>query len=268
MIVRGAAKEGCFTCRVGSTMRSIVVQLSSVRVCISATSVKSKDEPSSIQPERHVLEAIDLRRVIFHLTVMLVVVVVMMMRVLIFGFGHAAVAVGRWHETVEAVADDALAPLARDVGDVRDSGAVLALGRVSGEGNHASTTYDRKTSHSGTHERRQKKKLTAFEIACSVDALPCARVVAVHTACQPAVSPLSAGTTAEPAPSVAARLLRGTCAVGYALAVADLQGLLAYALGGVVLREGRESVNALECTFIRAADRLGVVRVMAVIPGG
>jgi hypothetical protein len=65
-----------------------------------------------------------------------------MMRVLVFGFGHAAVAVGGWHETVEAVADDALAPLACDVGDVRDSGAVLALGRVSGERDHASTTYN------------------------------------------------------------------------------------------------------------------------------
>ena len=95
------------------------------------------------------LEAIGLRRVIFHLAVimMVLVVVMMMMRVLIFGFGHAAVAVGRWHETVEAVADDALAPLARDIGDVRDRGAVLALGRVSGEGNHASTTYNRKMWH-------------------------------------------------------------------------------------------------------------------------
>ena len=63
-----------------------------------------------------------------------------MMRVL-FVFGYAAAAVGRGHETVEAVADDALAPLARDVGDVGDGGAVPTLGRVSGEGNHAATTW-------------------------------------------------------------------------------------------------------------------------------
>ena len=99
----------------------------------------------------------------------------------------------------------------------------------------------------GAHDKREEKRLTAFEIARSVDALPCVRVVAVHTACQPAVSLLGARATAEPATSVAARLLRGTCAVWYALAVADLQGLRASALGGVVRREGRESVNALEC---------------------
>ena len=107
------------------------------RVHVPPQSSQKEDEPSSTTLERHVLEAIRLRRVIFCRTVMMT-----MMRVLVFGFGHAAVAVGGWHETVEAVADDALAPLACDVGDVRDSGAVLALGRVSGERNHASTTYN------------------------------------------------------------------------------------------------------------------------------
>ena len=48
------------------------------------------------------LEAIGLRRVTFHLAMIMIVVVVvmMMMQVLIFRFGHAAVAVDRWHETV------------------------------------------------------------------------------------------------------------------------------------------------------------------------
>jgi hypothetical protein len=203
-----------------------------------------------------VLEAIGLRRVIFHLAVIMVVVMKMMMRVLIFRLGHAAVAVSRWHETVETVADDAFAPLARDVGDARDRGAVLAPGRVSGEGNHASTTYNPKTSHCQpvcSKNRRTlketKNKLTAFEIARSVDALPCTRVVGVHTACQPAVSLLIAGATTEPASSAAARHLGGTCAAGHALAVADLGGLLAYALRRVVRREGRESVDALEGAF-------------------
>lgn len=67
----------------------------STKICarVCATAIKSKDEPSSIKPEGHVLEAKGLRRVIFHLTVMLVmvgvvvmVVVVTMIRVLIFGF--------------------------------------------------------------------------------------------------------------------------------------------------------------------------------------
>ena len=102
------------------------------------------------------LEAIGLRRVIFHLAVIMVVVM-MMTRVLILGFGHATVAVGRWHETVEAVTDDAFAPLARDVGDVRDRAAVLAPGRVSGEGNHASTTYNRQdVASSAILSKKQK----------------------------------------------------------------------------------------------------------------
>jgi hypothetical protein len=222
-----------------------------------------------------VLESIGLRRVVFHLAVIMVVVM-MMTRVLIFGFGHAAVAVGRWYETVETVADDAFAPLARDVGDVRDRAAVLAPGRVSGEGNHASTTYNPKTSHCQpfcSKNRRTRKetknKLTAFEIARSVDALPCARVVAVDTTWQPAVSPLSAGATTEPAQSYdALRRLGGTCAAGYALAVADLRGLLAYALGRVVGREGRESVYALECACLRATDGLGVIREGTPVVGG
>ena len=117
-------------------MRSIViVQLKTL--CECATVVKSKTktraEPS-ITLERSVLEAIDLRRFVAGIVVVMVVV----MRVLVFGY--AAAAVGRWDETVEAVADDAFAPLARDVGDVGDGGAVPALGRVSGEGNHAATT--------------------------------------------------------------------------------------------------------------------------------
>jgi len=202
-----------------------------------------EDEPSSIPVERSVLEAVDVRRLIAGIVVMMV-----MVRVL-FVFGYAAAAVGRGHETVETVADDALAPLARDVGDVGDGGAVPTLGRVSGEGNHAATT--------------------AFEIARGVDALPRARVVAVDAARQPAVPPLGAGAAAEPAPSVvAAGLLRGTPALGDALAVADLERRGAYALRGVVLREGHESVCALErALFLVGADGLGVVREVAVVLG-
>lgn len=83
------------------------------------------------------------------------------------------------------------------------------------------------------------------------------------------MSPLGAGATAEPAPSVALRSLRGTCALGYALAVADLEGRRALALGGVVLREGHESVNALECARpVAVTDGLDVVREVAIVPGG
>ena len=117
--------------------------------------------------------------------------------------------------------------------------------------------------------QKKKKKLTAFEIARGVDALPCARVVAVDTARQPAVSPLGAGAAAEPAPSVvAARLLRRTRALGDALTVADLQGRRALALRGVVLRGGDESVRALERALFVGADGLGVVREFAVVLGG
>ena len=119
-----------------------------------------------------------------------------------------------------------------------------------------------------SHFVHEQAKLTAFEIAQSVEALPCAQVVAVHTACQPAVSPLSAGATSQPAPSAAARQLGGTCAHGYALAVADLHGFIATALGGVDLREGHKSVYTLECTCVRATGGLGVVRERAHVLGG
>lgn len=64
------------------------------------------------------------------------IVMVMVVRVL----RHAASTVVGWHESVEAAADDAFAILTGDVGDARDRGAVLALGRVRGEGHHATTT--------------------------------------------------------------------------------------------------------------------------------
>jgi hypothetical protein len=116
--------------------------------------------------------------------------------------------------------------------------------------NNANIASSATHTQKGDGKRKNKeRKLTAFEIARSVDALPRVRVVAVHTACHPAVSLLSAGATTEPAPFGAAGALRGTRAAGNALAVADLRGLLAYALGRVVRREGRESVDALEGAF-------------------
>ena len=60
------------------------------------------------------------------------IVMVMVVRVL----RHAASTVVGWYESVEAAADDAFAILTGDVGDAMDRGAVLALGRVRGEGHH------------------------------------------------------------------------------------------------------------------------------------
>lgn len=80
------------------------------------------------------------------------------------------------------------------------------------------------------------------------------------------MSLLSARAAAEPTPSVAAGSLRGTCALGYALAVAGLEGRRAHALGGVVLREGLESVRALKRALLFAVtDGLGVVRELAFV---
>ena len=64
------------------------------------------------------------------------IVMVMVARVL----RYAASTVVEWHESVEAAPDDAFAVLACDVGDVRDGSAILAPGRVRGEGHHATTT--------------------------------------------------------------------------------------------------------------------------------
>jgi len=134
------------------------------------------------------------------------------------------------------------------------------------------------------HFPRQKarKKLTAFEIALSVDALPGARTTAIDAAGYPAESLLRAGATAEPATPVAAlltvfRLVRGTSTARRALAVADHRGQLAFALLGLhmVVRVGhhtggkRESVRALESAGVTfGTDGRAVRRVRAVRVGG
>ena len=53
---------------------------------------------------------------------------------------YAATPAGRWHESGQAPADDAFAELAGNVRHARDRSAVLALGRVRGEGHYTATT--------------------------------------------------------------------------------------------------------------------------------
>jgi len=184
-----------------------------------------------------------------------VVVVVRSLGVL----GYAAVAVGRWHEPVEAAADDAFAKLAGNVGDAWDGGTVLAHGGVRGQRHHTTAT--------------------AFEIALGVDALPGARTTAIDAAGYPAESLLRAGATAEPATPVAVLtifwLVRGTSAARHALAVADHRGRIALALLGlhnVVESRAlgkRESVRALESAGVTlGTDGRAVRRVRAVRVGG
>ena len=83
----------------------------------------------AVRPSWHQL------RILLHLSFW-GIVMVMVVKVL----RYAASTVVGWYESVEAAADDAFAILTGDVGDVRDRGAVLALGRVRGEGHHATTT--------------------------------------------------------------------------------------------------------------------------------
>jgi hypothetical protein len=139
---------------------------------------------------------------------------VTMMRVLIFGFGHAAVAVARWHEAAEAVADDAFALLARDVGDVGNGGAVLALGRVSGEGNHAATTYNRKTSHCQPRTRKEAEMKRNWQLSRSRAVLTHSHALGLlpYTPHANQPFPLSAQ---EPLPSQRRLLLRA-CWEGHA----------------------------------------------------
>ena len=136
------------------------------------------------------------------------------------------------------------------------------------------------TSQDMRQKKKARKKLTAFEIALSVDALPGARTTAIDAAGYPAESLLRAGATAEPAAPVAAlltvvRLMRGTSTARHALAVADHRGRLALALLGLHMVVGhhttgkRESVRALEsagATF--GTDGRAVQRVRAVRVGG
>ena len=228
-------------------------------------------------------------------------IVMVVMRVL----GYAATTAVGWHEPVEAAADDALAILTGDVGDAMNRGAVLAPGRVRGEGHHATTTCNMgrivssvlylfvlfskgaSTSHNKSvpfrplpgpdlrrylprqAKRNFKKKgqrLTAFEIALRVDALPRAWTTAVDTARQPAVSPLRARAAAEPSPSVFLHPMRGTRALGHAFVVADFHVVpLAFTLFRFVRRGRRESVRAHESAWV-SVDTGGraVLRVNAV----
>ena len=79
------------------------------------------------------------------------------------------------------------------------------------------------------------------------------------------MSPLGARATAEPAPSIRLRLLRGTCTLGLALAVADFVGTLAFALLRVVRRERGETIRALESARVVAdTGGLAVFRVFTV----
>ena len=110
--------------------------------------------------------------------------------------------------------------------------------------------------------------LTAFEVAHRVDALPRARAAAVDTARYPAVSPLGARATAEPAPRVL-RLLRWTCSLGPAHAVADFVRLFAFALLGIVRWARGETVRALESARVLFdTEGLAVLRVVTLRSGG
>ena len=114
----------------------------------------------------------------------------------------------------------------------------------------------------------QDKTLTAFEVARRVDALPRARTAAVDTARYPAVSPLGARATANPAPCVL-WLLRGTCSLGPAYAVADLVRLFAFALLGIFRWARGESIRALESARVLAdTEGLAVLRVFTLRSGG
>jgi hypothetical protein len=112
------------------------------------------------------------------------------------------------------------------------------------------------------------KTLTAFEVARRVDALPRARTAAKDTAGYPAVSPLGARATAEPAPRVL-RLLRGTCSLGPAHAVTDFVRMFAFALLGIVRWARGESVRALESARVFVdTEGLAVHRVFTLRSGG
>ena len=93
-------------------------------------------------------------RVLLHLSFVGIVMLVMV-RVL----GYATITVVGWHEAVEAAADDTFAMLTGDVGDAGNRAAVLALGRVRGEGDHATTTCNMNVSSALFVKKKKKKTL-------------------------------------------------------------------------------------------------------------
>jgi len=112
-----------------------------------------------------------------------------------------------------------------------------------------------------------KFQLTAFEIALSVDTFPRAWTTTVDTAHRPTAALLHARAAAKPAPCDL-RILRGTCTLGLALAVADFVRLLALAQQGIVRWARGESVRAVESARVSVDTSGGaVVRVVAIIWG-
>ena len=154
-------------------------------------------------------------------------------------------------------------------------GSIWVMPVVIGHAAHADVKFPGTRRAASRQDKGRAKnifKLTAFEIALSVDALPRARTTAVDTARCPTEALLHARATAEPTPSVIVivRPLRGTLTLGLALAVADFVVALAFAMHGVVRRMRRESVRALESAGVSVDTGGGaVLRVVAlVIRGG
>jgi hypothetical protein len=130
---------------------------------------------------------------------------------------------------------------------------------------HAVKHSETRGRHFG--QRGDQFQLTAFEIALGVDTFPRTRTTAVDTANCPTAALLHARAAAEPAPCVL-RMLRGTCSLGLALAVADFVRLLALALLGVVRWARGESVRALESAGVSVDTGGGaVVRIVAIFGG-
>ena len=136
---------------------------------------RSGEAPRLIPLERNMLEAVRPSwrklRVLLHLSFVGIVMLVMV-RVL----EYAATTVVGWHKSVEAAVDGTFAMLTGDVGDAVDRGAVLALGRVRGEGHHATTTCNMNVSVSSLLHLFVKKKKHcrgAFASHNKTYAVPC-----------------------------------------------------------------------------------------------
>jgi len=139
---------------------------------------RSGEAPRLIPLERNMLEAIRPSwrklRVLLHLSFVGIVMLVMV-RVL----GYATITVVGWHEAVEAAADDTFAMLTGDVGDAGNRAAVLALGRVRGEGDHATTTCNMNVSSALFVKKKKKKKKNcrgacgSHSLAQQTCAVPC-----------------------------------------------------------------------------------------------
>jgi len=185
-------------------------------------------------------------------------------------FGDTAFAVARRKISFEAAPNDAVPGQTLDISDSRERRAIRSNVGLWGERQHATATCTREREArqmSTFMQERGGKKLTAFEIARRIDALPRAGTTTKDTARRPSRPHLRARAAANPPPFLLLvfRLARRTWIGRPAHAVADDIWELAFARRRIYRWVKGEPVCALESARVFIlTDGGAVIWIMAI----